>query len=86
MTSQFADMTLSLIFFLTFPYFKFSCCFKFHVNIITGFGDNFVYKELTKNSEIGNNPVWVLANIWRLGRAKDTKFVMKVSCGYGHIY
>ena len=36
-------------------------------------------KGLTRNPEIANTPVWVLANIWRLGRVKDTKFVTKIS-------
>ena len=29
--------------------------------------------------EIGNTPVWVLPNIWRLGRVMDTKFGTNVS-------
>ena len=39
----------------------------------------FVYKELTRNPEIWNITVWVLANIWRLGRVRDTKFGTNVS-------
>ena len=48
---------------------KFSYWSKFHVNIMTGSRVMiiFVYKGLTKNPEIGNTPVWVLLNIWRLG-------------------
>ena len=34
----------------------------------------FFYRILTRNPEIGNTPVWVLPNIWRLGRIRDTKF------------
>ena len=34
----------------------------------------FFYQGLTRNPEIGNTPVWVLPNIWRLGRVMDTKF------------
>ena len=34
----------------------------------------FFYKELTRNLEIGNNPIWVLLNIWRLGWVMDSKF------------
>ena len=34
----------------------------------------FVYKRLTRNLEIGNTPVWVSLNIWRLGHVRDTKF------------
>ena len=29
---------------------------------------------MTRNLEIGNTPVWVLPNIWRLGQVGDTKF------------
>ena len=39
----------------------------------------FFYKGLTRNPEIGNTPVWVLPNIWRLGRVMDTKFGTNVS-------
>ena len=55
---------------------KFSYWSSFHVNITTGSRviTIFVYKGLTRNTEIGNNPVWILPNIWRLGRVKDTKF------------
>ena len=73
MTSQFANMRPSSIFvFLV----KFSCWSKFYVNIITGYGlmTIFFYKELTRNPEIGNTLVWILPNIWRLRRVRDTKF------------
>ena len=36
----------------------------------------FFYKELR---EIGNAPVWFLANIWRLGQIMGTKFGTNVS-------
>ena len=54
---------------------KFSYWSKFHANIITGSGimTIFFYKGLTRNPEIGNTPVWVLPNIWRLERVMDTK-------------
>ena len=39
----------------------------------------FVYKGFTRNPEIGNTPVWVLPNIWRLGLVGDTKLGMSVS-------
>ena len=54
---------------------------KFQVNIITGSGimTIFFYKGLARNPEIGNTPVWVLPNIWRLGRVMDTKFGTNVS-------
>ena len=60
---------------------NFSCWSKFHVNIITGSGIMTIsfYKGLTKTAEIGNIPVWVLPNIWRLGRVMDTKFGTNVS-------
>ena len=69
----------------------FGCCFlslvnlcycsKFHVNIITGsrIMTIFFYKRLTRNPEIGNTPIWVLSNIWRLGQVMDTKLGMNVS-------
>ena len=60
---------------------KLSYWSKFHVNIMTGSGvmTIFVYKGLTRNTEIGNTPFWVLPNIWRLGQARDTKFGKNVS-------
>ena len=56
---------------VTFRYWS-----KFHVNIITDSGimTIFFYKGLTRNPEIGNTPVWVLPNIWRLGQVLDPKF------------
>ena len=41
---------------------------KFHVNIMTDSGviTIFISKGLTRNPEIGNTPVYVLPNIWRL--------------------
>ena len=55
---------------------KFSYWSNFHVKIITGSGimTIFFYKRLTRNPEIGNTSVWVLPNIWRLGRVIVTKF------------
>ena len=63
------------------PLMKFSYWSKFLVNIITGSGVMiiFFHKGLTRNPEIGNTPVWVLPNIWRLGQVGDTKFGMSVS-------
>ena len=60
---------------------KFSYWSKFHVNIITGSGiiTIFFYKGLTRNPEIGNTLVWVLANIWRLGQDMDSKYGTNVS-------
>ena len=60
---------------------KFSYWFKFQVNISTGSRVTtiFVYKGLTRNPEIGNTPVWVLPNIYRLNWVSDTKFGTNVS-------
>ena len=33
----------------------------------------FDYKGLTRNLEIGNTPIWVLPNIWRLEWVRDAK-------------
>ena len=52
---------------------KFSYWSKFHVNI-NGVMTISFYNGLTRNSEIGNTPVWVLRNIWGLGRVRNTKF------------
>ena len=83
MTSQFADMTLLPNFFWCrfISLVKFSYLPKFHVNTITGSGVIiiFFYKRLTRNPEIGNTPILVLPNIWRLGRVRDTKFGTNVS-------
>ena len=53
----------------------------FHVNIITASGVMTItfYKALTRNPEIGNDPVCVLPNIWRLGPVKNNKFDTNVS-------
>ena len=37
------------------------------------------YKSLTRNPKMGNTPVWVLPNILRLGKVRDTKFGTNVS-------
>ena len=60
---------------------KFCNWSKFHINIITGSGiiTIFFCKGLARNPEIGNTPVWVLPNIWRLGRVMDIKFGTNVS-------
>ena len=39
----------------------------------------FFYKKMTRNSQIGNTPVWVLPDIYRLGIVWDTKFGTNVS-------
>ena len=60
---------------------KFSYWSNFHVNIITGSRIMiiFFYKGLTRNPEIGNTPIWVLPNIWRLGQVARTNFSTNVS-------
>ena len=40
---------------------------------------NYFYQGLTTNLEIGNTPVWILPNIWRLGWVRDTKSGTDVS-------
>ena len=64
---------------VNFSYWTFQ--FSYWINIITGsrFMATFFYKGLTKNLKIGNNPVWVLPNIWRLERVINTKFGTNVS-------
>ena len=56
--------------FMKYQYIEGNCLKRraFRVLII------FVYKGLTSNLEVRNNFVWVLSNIWRLGRIRDTKF------------
>ena len=60
---------------------KISYWSKFHVHIISGSGvmTIFFYKRLTWNPEITNTSIWVLPNIWRMGRVRDTKFGTNVS-------
>ena len=75
------DVTAKLFWCCFVSLMKFSYWSKIHVNIITGSGVMRIsfYKRLTRNSEIGNSPVWVLPNIWRLGQVGDTKFGANVS-------
>ena len=82
MTSKFSNM-MSLSYFLTFPRFfvKFSYWSKFHVNLITGSRVTIIFlcKRLIRNLQIRNIHFWVLPNIWRLVRVRDTTFGMNVS-------
>ena len=64
MTLQFPDMTSSSIFL--------GCLVSFLNFILSIFVS--VVSFLTKNPEIGNTPIWVLPNIWKLRRVSDTKF------------
>ena len=83
MTSHISEMTSTShflgVFFVSLVNFRYWS--KFHVNIIIGSGimTIFFYKGLTWKPEIGNTPVWVFPNIWRLGRVMDTKFDTNVS-------
>ena len=81
MALHLADITSSSDFLTLLCFFLSSYWSKFHVNIITGSGvmTIFFYKGLTRNPEIGKNPVCVLHNISRLGQVRDTKFDMSVS-------
>ena len=82
MTFQLSDMTSLSIFSRCFVLLvKFSYWSKFHVVIITSPGVMSIsfYKGLTRNPEIGNTPVWVLLNIWRLGWVMDTRFGANIS-------
>ena len=83
MPSQFVDMNSWLNFFwcCRVSFLKLSYWSKFHVNIVTGsiFMTIFLYKELTRNPEIGNTLVCILPNIWRLGLLRDTRFGKNVT-------
>ena len=74
------DKTSSSIFLklLSISLVKFSYWSKFLVNIITGVMAIFIYKEL-KSQIIGNIPIWVLPNNWRLKQVRNTKFGTNVS-------
>ena len=82
MTSQFFDMTSSsnfydvVLFLINFSYWS-----KFHVStsLVQELWRISFYKGLTRNPEIGNSPVWVLLNIWRLGQVRNTKFCTNIS-------
>ena len=75
------DVTVKFFWGCSVSLVKFSYWSKFHVNIISGSGVMTIsfYKGLTRNPEIGNIPVWVLLNIWRLGRVRNIKFGTNVS-------
>ena len=76
------DKTSSSIFLklLSISLVKFSYWSKFLVNIITGSGVMaiLIYKEL-KSQIIGNIPIRVLPNNWRLKQVRNTKFGTNVS-------
>ena len=64
-----------------FSIVRFSYWSNIHVNTITSSGIMKIssYKGLTRNVDIGNTPIWVLPNIWRLEQVMDTKFGTNVS-------
>ena len=70
------DNTLSFFWHCFVSLVKFKYCTKFNVNIITSSGimTIFFYKGLTRNLEIGNSPIWVFLDIWRLQQVGNTKF------------
>ena len=75
MTSQITDMTSQ---FFTLPCFsprvkllvQVSCQYQYWFGVVV----IFVYNGLTRDPKIENIPVWVLPNIWRLKRVRDTTF------------
>ena len=73
-SSTFSEAVLFLL--ASFVYWS-----KFHVNITASSGGMTIsfYKKLTRTPEIGNTPVWVLPNTWRLGRVRNTKYGTNVS-------
>ena len=75
------DVKVKLFWRCFFSLVKFSYWSKFHISINNGVGIMAIFfdKGLTRNLEIGNTPVWVLHNIWRLGRVMDIKFGTNVS-------
>ena len=75
------DITVNFFWRCRVSLVKFNYWSKLHGNISTGSEvmTIFVYKGLNRNPEIGNIPVWVLPNIWRLGQVRDTKFSANVS-------
>ena len=60
---------------------KFSYWSNFQVNIITCSGVMIIlfYKVFIRNLEIGNTPLWVFPNIWKLWQVRDIKIGTNVS-------
>ena len=75
------DVIIIFFWLCFFSRIKFSYRSKFNINIITGSGITTILfcKGLTRNPEMGNSPVWILPNIWRLGKVMDTKYGLSVS-------
>ena len=76
MVSQFPDMTSSSIFLMLFFFLSSSVTGQVSCQYHHWFWS---YEVLTGIPEIENTPVWVLANIWRLRRVRDTKFGTNIS-------
>ena len=79
-TSQFSDMTSSPNFFdvVLFLLSSLVTCLSF-MSISSLVQGSWQFLFIRDWPEIGNTPVWVLPNIWRLGQVKNTKFITKVS-------
>ena len=73
MTSQFADMTLSLNYF-DVVLFLLSILLLLLVQVSCQHQQWSWYRGFTRNPEFGDTPVWVLLDIWRLGEGRNTKF------------
>ena len=54
-------------------------CFQSVSSLVLELWQFSLIKEFTRNLVIGNTPVWVLPNIWRLEWVMDTKFGTNVS-------
>ena len=78
MTSEFPDIIVKFFWRWFVSLVKFNYWSKFHVTGSWVMRILF-YKELTRNPEIRNTPVWVSPNIWTLGPTADTKFGAIVS-------
>ena len=84
MTSQFANMTLSANYFDVVLFFLSSsvtgsCQSLMSMSSLVLELWQFFYKGLIRNPEIGNTPVRILPNIWRLGPVANTEFSTNVS-------
>ena len=83
MTSLLADLTSSSTFFdvvvFVLPSLTINSNFMLISLISYEVMTFFIYKGLTRISEIGNTNVWVSSNIWRLGKAGNIKFGRNVS-------
>ena len=83
MTRQLRDTTSSSKFFdvvlFLFSRLVTGPCFQSVSSLVLELWQFSLTKEFTRNLVIGNTPVWVFPNIWRLGWVMDTKFGKNVS-------